>query len=163
MAKDFPRIGPGQSVRDAVAALIESNWPAGFILAEEGELLGVLGQREVLRGLSERTGGFFREEELAYGLVRCEAFDSETFRGVWRSFWNLPSETVMERNVPTVHIDADIASAASQFAEGAQIIAVVHDGRMSGALTARGMLSWLTENPERIRGKRNPRASTLRR
>src|SRR3989304_6237346 len=138
MADDFPRILPAESAREAVGKLLGSGWPSGLVLSPEGHLVGAFGKREVLRALSQRTGGFFPEDELGFGLVRGEAFRSEALRDVWTVFWRSPAGKVASQDVPTVPESTPLEAVARLFAgEEEDIVAVLRGARAVGAGDAR--------------------------
>lgn len=158
METDFPRIHPQEKVRRAVALLLDSGWPSGLVVDEEGTPVGVFGRREVLRALSARVGSFFSPAELSFACLPVEAFESEALCQVWRSFWDLPVSSVMEPAIPQVPEDAPLAVAARRLASGdTEVVMVLSNGRAVGALRTRDLLATLADHPERVRGKRNRR------
>ncbi len=161
MVTDFPRLRPDLTVRQAVHVLLTLGWSSGLVIGTDGAPIGVFGRREVLRGLSEKTGGFFQEEELSFAFLRCEAFGSEALRAVWRSFWETPVEAVMARGVPCMPENATLARAAQRFAgEDVQVLAIARKGQIVGALTPRELVEGLASNPQRVREKPHPRSRT---
>lgn len=134
MAEDYPRIDSNDSVREAVEKLLASRWPSGLVIGPEDRLMGAFGRREVLRALSRRTGGFFPEDELGFGLVRGEAFRSEALREVWSVFWKSPVAEVATQKVPSVSESAPLEAVARLLAEGVDIVAVLRGSRVVGAV-----------------------------
>ena len=159
MATVFPRISRYEKVRQAVAQLVEAGWASGLILSDEDVPIGTFGRREMLRTLSERTGGFFSEEELGFAYLQGEVFRSEAVRDVWRACWDSTVETVMRREVPMVTEDTSLAAVADRIVRsGCDAAAVVRDGRIVGAIRSQDIVSWIAAHPESFRGARGPRA-----
>ncbi len=145
MADDFPRIDPDDTVREGVGKLLASEWPSSLVIGPQDRLMGAFGRREVLRALSRRTGGFFPEGELGFGLVRGEAFQSEALREVWSGFWRSPASEVAAQAVRTVSESAPLEVVARLLAkEGEDIVAVLHGARVVGALDPRHVLRGLS-------------------
>jgi len=165
MADDFPRIAPDDTVRAGVGKLLASEWPSGLVIGPQDRLMGAFGRREVLRALSRRTGGFFPEGELGFGLVRGEAFRSEALRNVWTVFWRSPAGEVAAQAVQTVSESAPLEAVARLMAkEGEDIVAVLRGTRVVGALDPRHVLQGLSgrsregprDRPSRPGGARQP-------
>lgn len=155
MLSDFPRIDPRHTIRQAVELLLESDWDSGFVLTAQGEAAGILGRREVLRALSEKTGGFFGWRELSFAFIRGEAFNSEALRQLWRSFWELPVESVMRCDVPEVSEEVSLAVVVHRFAGGeADAVAVVRRGKVIGALRPHAVLACMAAPPTDTGGTR---------
>lgn len=156
MSRDFPRIRPGQRVREAVATLLTHGWPSGLVVDEDGRPLGVFGRHDVLRGLSERLAGYLREDELGFALLPVEAFRAEALRNLWRTFWDSEVLELARRVVPTVSDDAPLAAVAGQLAgDETGIVAVVREGRVLGAVSSQGVLARLAADPVMARASRH--------
>ena len=157
MAKDFPRLTPDQTVRQAVRTLLEAGWLSGVVVDRDGVPLGTFGRRDVLRALSERTGGFYSEQELAFALLRGDVFGSDALRRLWHDSSDAPVESMMGREFPTVTEDTPLETVARRFAGGeTELAAVVRRGRAVGALRPHDVLAWVAANRKRGRALTRP-------
>jgi len=164
MAHDFPRIPTESTVREAVETFLRAGWQAGIVLTPQGGPAGVIGRQEILGALSRRTGGFFSEQEIAFGMVPPGAFDSEALRDVWRRLWEAPVATVMQRDIPSVRDTESLAVAAGRMVgESTHIVVVTKGGRVVGALRPSDILDSLRRTPEPVRRKPHPHRKRSRR
>jgi CBS domain-containing protein len=115
-------VRPDETVQIAVARMLEEN-VGSIAVCEEGRLVGIFTERDVLRLAGEGSG-----------------------------FPDLRLDTVMTRNVATVSPDVDIVEAAQLMAER-QIrhLPVLQDGNLLGIVGIRDVLSTLLERLWRSR------------
>lgn len=145
MRKAFPRIRSEETVRAAVRRLLAAGWTCGPVLDARGTPVGTFGRRDLLRAVSQRTGGFYSELELAFALLRGDLFNSASLRRLLQDSWDAPVDTVMEREPTTVAEDTPLERVARRFLrDDAEVAIVVRGGRAVGALRPRDVLAALS-------------------
>jgi CBS domain-containing protein len=136
MTREVVTVGPETSVKDAAAVLADRGFAALPVVDEEGRLLGIVAEADVLR---DRL-----PQDPRLHLRRDDSSGSSTPPTLVRG--------VMTEKVRTVEVTADVADIARLFVDARlRTVPVLDRGRLVGIVSRRDVLRTLIRTDEQLR------------
>ena len=139
LLREVTTLRDDQSIASAAPMLVESGLPALPVCGEDGQLVGVFGERDVIAAV---LPGYL-------GELSSAAFVSSVLEDVLENRLECANEKVSQHmNTEHVQVESDFSSA--QLAETflhhrVSVLPVVEDGRVVGAVTRRDYVRALSE------------------
>ena len=145
MQTDWPTLGPGQTVEDAIKLFAESGI-SGVPVVEDGRLVGVITEGDLIFQDAEiKAPGFL---DILGGVIPLGNWD-EYRREALKSAGVTVGE-VMTEDVVTISPESSLAEAATIMAEERiKLLPVAEDGVLRGVVTRMDILTLHVLNPRR--------------
>lgn len=117
MRKDVLKLSPDMKIIEAMRQLLEHDYSGAPVLSDEGELLGVLSQKDCLEAA---TNAYYDQS------------------------WGGPVSAHMSQSVEVIDWDMDVISAANQFLNSRyRRFPVLEDGKLIGQISRSDVLNAL--------------------
>ena len=145
MQTDWPTLGPGQTVEDAIKLFAESGI-SGVPVVEDGRLVGVVTEGDLIYQDAEiKAPGFL---DILGGVIPLGNWD-EYRREALKSA-GVTVDEVMTEGVITTPPDSSLAEAATIMAEKRiKLLPVAEEGTLRGVVTRMDILTLHVLNPRR--------------